>query len=126
MPPKRSKRKTTAYINVRLSPDKDTDLIAWWQSLPPGQGGDLVKEALRLMLAQPAQTPVTRADLETLATWFTDTIGARLEALERQLAAGVTLSPNSTTDDQTAPEDPPRLEANEAARRLLNVQKQKW
>lgn len=69
------KRRVRGYITLRLSADKDADLIAWWENVPDGQGAELVKQAIRQMLTGENQSsPATATDVERAARWVVEQV----------------------------------------------------
>ncbi|MHB8628898.1 MAG: hypothetical protein ACYDBJ_25595 [Aggregatilineales bacterium] len=136
MPAKRQRRKAGSYINVRLSPERDPDLIEWWQSLPPGTGGDLIKRAIREYIASTSDsTAPTRAELDQAAQWIDqqaagrfDALAAQIASLSAALASGVvmTTSDGHKAANGTSASDVPQLTAEEIAAREARVKARKW
>jgi hypothetical protein len=116
MPFKR-RRQVGNYINVRLATGKDDDLIGWWESLPSGTGGEVVKRAIREYLESAKgeqERPATAADVEQAARWVVE-----------QMRGMAALTPGPSPKGEGGA-DGERLTDAEIRQRERTVRARKW
>lgn len=122
MPRRRVKRTRGNFISVRLS-EGDTDLMEWWATVPQGGGGEIVKRAIRELLAREnGQQPATTQDVRSSGDEIKRAIAilaAQVNSLDKKLASGVLVAGTATpaTDGLTS---------EEQQQRLNNVLKARW
>lgn len=58
---KRAKRQHR-LIGFKAYTDTDADLLAWWESIPPGERSETLRELLRLALGYAVQRPQSAGD----------------------------------------------------------------
>lgn len=114
------RRKIVDAIHVRMSPGRDADLIAWWENMPSGEGGDVVKRALRAYLRSSGDEtyselrPPTVADIETAARWVVDQV------------RGMALTPGQGRASPAPTAEGERLTDEEVQQRERAVRARKW
>ena len=111
------RRQVGNYINVRLAAGRDTDLIDWWERVPDGAGGELVKQAIRQFIqgqASQTPTPATVADLERMAVWLVE-----------QVKNLTPLTPSPLRREGEA-DDGARLDEQEVRERERKVMARRW
>lgn len=134
MPAKRKRRGTIDYINLRLSPGRDDDLIELWRGLPAGQGGQTIKDAIRAGLKGELPARAARvSDLDTLAHWLAEQMAGQAERLEQRIAAletriaagGLQASPGPAGQPETG-NGARRLSEGEAAALKAKIAGRGW
>jgi hypothetical protein len=88
---KKQKPRPNKLMGAKLFLDADTDLLEWWDSLPPRKRGETLREIVRAYLAE-----------KSPATLYAEVL-RRLETIDRKIGQGVAVvAPTKTMDDSTA------------------------
>jgi hypothetical protein len=86
----------SGFIHARVYPGKDDDLIAWLESLPPGERSALIREALRVGIGL---LPPPRPEGEVIAHIVREAVVEALAGLQVVAAQqGVTLDTNEVEE----------------------------
>jgi hypothetical protein len=110
----RSKRRPRIIIGTSAYLDTDPDLVAWWQSLPEGQGSEILRKMIRASLA----TSVTQDQEQIVA--LLHNLSRDVKAIGQQLKGAIVAG-----QEQHAP-GVKLLTEEEAEAKLDNILANDW
>ncbi len=120
--PRRHKRRSGKLIGFKAFVDTDQDIIAWWDSLPPGQGSEALRALIRDHLAAEGDDDLMVRQLEALRI----DMNTQFRALAQQLRQMAVAAPALARQMQEMDPAESLLDDEEIAARKRAILSRKW
>ncbi len=127
---RKAKPRQHKLIGFKAYTDTDADLLAWWESIEPGDRSDCLRELIRVALGYlppPTNPADDLAAVRNDVAWMREALNdlpGYVEQVIQQVAAYAVVLPEARAP--TAARNGPELSEQDASRREQHMKKAKW